>query len=374
MTEMRETASMRIADLETPAVLIDLDVLDRNLRHTAGLARKAGVKLRPHFKTHKSVWIARMQIEYGACGLTVAKLGEAEVLVEAGIRDLLVAYPIIGRAKLARLGRLLEQARIIVGIDSMRAAEGLSELAQSLKRSIEIYVDVDTGLHRCGKEPGEATAALVREMVQLPGLDVIGLMTHRGLFVSEVSPEGIRAAARQEAEGLVETKRLLARDGIPIPEISVGSTPTSKLIHEQTGVTELRAGAYVYGDGSQLACGVITAEECAMHVLTTVVSTPRRGTVIIDAGSKTFTSDGNAKHPGYGMLKNRPDIYVERLSEEHGNVRVPDEMTDAFSIGDRLRVLPNHCCTVSNLHDQLYGIRGDSVERMITVDARGRIV
>jgi len=358
-------------ELETPAVLIDLDVLDRNLRHTAELARSAGVKLRPHFKTHKSVWIAQEQMRYGACGITVAKLGEAEVLADAGITDFLVAFPIIGEAKLRRLAQLMERASVIVSIDSVEAARGLSELGHAIGKTIKLYVDVNTGLNRCGKEPGEETAQLIEQIVSLPHIHVTGLMTHGGFAYGKTTPEKIREAAIVEAEGLVSTKQLLAQRGIEIEEISVGSTPTSKFVGDVEGVTEIRPGAYPFGDLGQLAIGSITAEECAMHVLATVVSTPRPGTAIIDAGSKTFSSDASVHVPGFGAARDYPGVYVERLSEEHGILRLPEGVT--FNIGDQLLFTPNHCCTVTNLHNELQGVRGNRPDRMITVDARGKI-
>ncbi|QTH40145.1 alanine racemase [Cohnella sp. LGH] len=359
------------AELETPAVVVDLDVLDRNLRHTAELARQAGVKLRPHFKTHKSVWIAQEQMRNGACGITVAKLGEAEVLADAGIADFLVAFPIVGEAKLGRLARLMERANVIVSTDNVQVAQGLSDLGGSLGKVIKLYIDVNTGLNRCGKEPGEETAQLVQEIAKLPHVRVIGLMTHGGFAYGKKTPEQVREAARVEAEGLVRTKQLLAQSGIHIEEISVGSTPTSKYIADVEGVTEIRPGAYVFGDIAQLAIGVITPEECAMHVVATVVSTPRKGTVIVDAGSKTFSSDVSAHVPGYGTSRDFAGVYVEKLSEEHGNVHVPEGIE--FEIGDQLVFLPNHCCTTTNLHNELQGVRENKVDRMIAVDARGKI-
>lgn len=363
---------LHIRDLETPAILIDLDILDRNLRATAELAREAGVKLRPHFKTHKSVWIAQKQMEYGAHGITVAKLGEAEVLVEAGFTDILIAFPIVGKQKLDRLTRLMEKAKVTVSTDNITVAEGLSNLGVSLGRRIPLYVDVNTGLNRCGREPGEETAELVTEIAALPGVEVVGLMTHGGHSYGKTTPEGLREIARQEAEGLVNTKLLLEQSGVSIDEISVGSTPTSKFIGEQCGVTEMRPGAYVYGDGVQLSTGIISGDESAMSVLVTVVSLPRKGTAIIDAGSKTFSSDLNPHCPGYGILRDNPAVYVERLSEEHGIVRVPEGVS--LAIGDQLLFIPNHCCTVSNLHNRLYGVRGGIVLQDIIVDARGKIV
>lgn len=363
--------SLKVEHMETPAVLVDLDILDGNLRRMAVLAKQAGVKLRPHTKTHKSVWIAQQQIKYGACGITVAKLGEAEVMADGGIDDILVAYPLVGRYKLERLRRLMDRARVTVSTDDVTVAKGLSDLGEAMKRRIPLYVDVNTGLNRLGQEPGEPTAELVKRIASLPGVEVVGLMTHGGHVYGKTSLDDVRGVARAEAEGLVETKRMLEKEGIFIREISVGSTPTSKFIGDQQGVTEMRPGAYVFGDRSQIATHIITEQECAMTVLATVVSTPRPGTVIIDAGSKTFSSDANAHLPGFGTLRGNPDVYVERLSEEHGNVRVPDGMT--FAVGDVLQFVPNHCCATANLHDRLIGVRGGKFERIITVDARGKI-
>lgn len=363
---------MNLSKLDTPAILIDLDVLDRNLKHTAELAAEAGVKLRPHFKTHKSVWIASKQLEYGATGLTCAKLGEAEVLADAGIKDILVAYPIVGEIKLQRLAALIQRGvNVTVSTDNVEVARGLSDLGQSIGHVIPLYVDVNTGLNRCGPEPGEEAAAVIREMSALPGIEVIGVMTHGGHSYGKKNEEDLKKVAAEEAGGLLKTKEILAGYGIHIREISVGSTPTSKYLSEQKGVTETRPGAYVFGDSGQSAMGIISGEETAMSVLTTVVSTPRNGTLIVDAGSKTFSSDLNSHRPGYGVLKGDPDVYLERLSEEHGIVRVPEGRT--FSIGDRLEFIPNHCCVVTNLHNKLQGVRNGEVVQEINVDARGKI-
>lgn len=371
MEKAKTTEPQTISDLETPAVLIDLDRLDANLRKTAELAKKANVKLRPHIKTHKSKWIAKQQLRYGASGITVAKLGEAEVMADAGIEDILIAYPIVGRKKLQRLGELMNRVKITVSTDNLQVAQGLSDLGESLRLNIPVYVDVNTGLNRCGHEPGEETAELVTRMAELPGISITGLMTHAGHAYGNTEAEDMRSVARHEAESLVATKALLEQRGIEVPEISIGSTPTSKYIHEQSGVTEIRPGAYVFGDGIQISTGIITEDECAMSILATVVSTPRPGMVIVDAGSKTVTSDLNPHKLGHGFLKGNPEVYLERLSEEHGMVRLPDGMQ--YDIGDQLEFIPNHCCTVTNLHDQLIGVSSGFVQQPIRIDARGRV-
>ncbi|MDF2657698.1 MAG: alanine racemase [Paenibacillus sp.] len=358
---------------ESPTVLIDLDILDKNLRDTANNASRAGVKLRPHTKTHKSVWLAKEQIRYGAAGITVAKLGEAEVMAEGGIDDILIAFPVIGASKLERLGRLMEKAKITLSTDDEDVARQLSEFGKSLNRDVLLYVDVNTGLNRCGREPGEETAELVKRISQLPYIRVTGLMTHSGHAYGHNTPDAIREAAKQEAEALLMTKQLLEKDGIGIENISVGSTPTSKFITDVAGigVTETRPGAYVFGDGGQWKMGLISEEQCAMTVVATVVGRPRPGTIIIDAGSKTLSSDVSKYHPGYGVILGHEGVVIERLSEEHGIVSVPDR--EQFQVGQQLRIVPNHCCVVTNLHDRLAGVRGGRFEKWLTVDARGKV-
>ncbi|WP_167859263.1 alanine racemase [Paenibacillus cymbidii] len=368
---MRQVADGHVPEsIDTPAVCIRLDALERNLERMAALAAGAGVRFRPHIKTHKCVWIAQRQLTHGAAGITAAKLGEAEVMAAAGIDDILLAYPLTGASKLQRLAELLRHTKVAVSADHPAVVRGLSDLGESLKRRIPLYVDVNTGLNRCGREPGEDSAALVRHLSRYPGIEVRGLMTHAGHAAGCSTVEEIRRVARHEAESLVMTQRLLRESGIDVPEISVGSSLTAAFIGEQSGVTELRAGAYVFADRGQLAHGMIAADDCAMLVAATVVSMPRPGTAIIDAGSKTFSSDPNRRLPGYGQWVDDGRVVVERLNEEHGMLRVPGDVR--LNVGQRMQFIPNHCCAVSNLHDRLYGIRNGKVARVLTVDGRGR--
>jgi len=364
----------RLAEaIETPAVTVDLDILDANLRAMAARAASAGVKLRPHAKTHKSVWIAREQLRYGAAGITVAKLGEAEVMAEAGIRNILIAYPIVGAAKRERLAKLLAKADVTVALDHPDVARGLSDLGESLGRPIPVYVDVDSGLNRCGREPGEPSAELALELARLPGIRVAGLMTHAGYAYNCRSEAEVRAAARREAQALLSTYEVLRARGFGPLKISVGSTPTARFAVELRGlgVTEMRPGAYVFNDVSQIATRTADLGDCAMRVYATVVSLPRPGAAIIDAGSKTLSTDTTPFRPGYGLIPARPDVVIERLSEEHGILRVPEDVR--LRIGDIVEIVPNHCCAVANLHDALLGMRGGRAERTIPVDARGRV-
>ncbi|MFD0715856.1 alanine racemase [Paenibacillus sp. GCM10027626] len=360
-----------VEQLDTPAVVVDLDLLDANLRRTADLARKSGIKLRPHIKTHKSIWIAKKQLEYGSVGVTTAKLGEAEVMAAAGIDDILIAYPIVGKKKLERLGNLMKSAKVTVSTDNYEVAKGLSDLGLSLSQRVALYIDINTGLNRMGKEPGEESADLIEQIVALPGIEVTGIMTHSGHVYGKSGHDECRAVAQHEAESLVRTQQLLRERGIEIREVSVGSTPTAKFLGEFPGVTEARPGAYVYGDVSQIVTGTMTREQCALRIYATVVGKPRANTVVIDAGSKTLTTDVNPASPGYGILVDYPGVILERLSEEHGNLRVPDGVE--LEIGQVVEIIPNHCCTVVNLHDQLTAVSQGTIADPIRVDARGKI-
>jgi D-serine deaminase-like pyridoxal phosphate-dependent protein len=358
-------------DLDTPSLLIELDILERNLAEMAEIARAPGVRLRPHTKTHKSPRIARMQLDAGAAGVTVAKLGEAEVMADADVDDILIAYPIVGERKLSRLRALLERARVRTTLDSVEVAEGLGQLGREMGRDIEILIEVDTGLHRLGRPPGEPTAALVREVVGVRGVRVAGLLTHAGHAYGCTDPADLREIAEREGRDLVATAELCADDGIELREISVGSTPTARHVAQVPGVTEIRPGTYVFNDVQQMRLGVATEADCAARVLATVVS--RVGhRFVLDAGTKAFSSDGGdgPPFPGRGVVAGRPELRLDMMSEEHGVGHV--EGDHDLRIGDRLEVIPLHVCSAINLFDVAYGVRGGRVEEEIPIAARGR--
>ena len=283
--------SVPFPELDTPALVVDLDVLERNIAEMAGVAANAGVRLRPHTKTHKCPEVARMQVDAGAAGITVAKLGEAEVMVDAGFDDVLVAYPLVGDAKLDRLRALRERARISVSLDSVEVAQGLARLGGE---PIEVLVEVDTGHHRLGRPPGQPTVELVAQVAAVDGLDVVGLLTHGG-HAYRSSPADLAAAAEREGRDLVETAERCAAAGVRIREISVGSTPTARAVAKVEGVTEIRPGTYVFNDVQQMRLGVADEATCAARVLATVVSRPWQDRFVIDAGSKSLSSDGGGR-------------------------------------------------------------------------------
>jgi D-serine deaminase-like pyridoxal phosphate-dependent protein len=361
---------VRIDDLDTPAVLIDVDVLERNVRRMAERAAACGVALRPHGKTHKLVEVARLQRAAGARGLTLAKLGEAEAFAAAGFGDIFLAYPIVGALKARRALELARRMRLAVGVDSPQGAGTLSSVFAGSGAVLDVLLKVDVGYHRVGVPPEHAFETALR-VAEMPGLRLRGIFTHAGHGYAAASPEGVGAVGRVEGQTLSQAAEALRRAGIAIEVVSVGSTPTAPHAMAMAGVTECRPGNYVYHDASQVALGTCGLEDCALTVLATVVSTPAPGRAVLDAGSKTLSSDALRPQPGgYGLLLGTRSR-LDRLSEEHGVVAV--DAADRFEVGQRVRVLPNHSCVVSNLHDRVLAVRGDRVEAAWTLAARGRV-
>lgn len=363
---------MNLADVETPALVIDLDQLHHNINHMAQLCREAGVALRPHIKTHKIPEIAKMQREAGATGITCAKLGEAEVMVDAGFKDVLIAFPIVGSQKLRRLNALRERARVIVSLDSIEVAQGLASTATLSLESLEIYVEVDIGLHRTGQIAGLPTAQLVYDVATRHDLRVVGLMAHAGHAYREREPIRRQLLVRRQLEELLDTQRKCAELGVAIETLSVGSTPTVEFELAESGVNEVRPGTYVFNDTRMIQLGVATEETCSAHVVTTVVSRPNAERFVVDAGSKSLSSDGVGE-PGWIRVADRADLSMDFLNEEHGVGSLDLAQGGQLAIGDRLRLIPSHVCPVFNLFDSAYAVRDEIVVETFRVAARGRV-
>lgn len=361
---------MWLDDLETPAVLVDLDVLERNVTRMAESARRHGVRLRPHAKTHKILEVGRMQLAAGATGLSLAKTGEAEAFAAAGFDDVFLAYPIVGADKARRLLALADRVRLRVGADSVEGAATLGEVFRAAGRRLDVLLKVDVGFARVGVAP-QAALATSRALAEQPGLRLRGLFTHAGHGYLRETPGGVADVGRREGETLTVLAETLRADGLPIEEVSVGSTPTARHAMAVAGVSECRPGNYVYHDASQVSLETCGIEDCAMTVLATVISVPAADRAVLDAGSKTLSSDPLRPRPGgHGWLLDRQSR-IARLSEEHGVVAVADG--ESFRVGERVRVLPNHACVVSNLHDRVFAVRGERVEAEWRVAARGRV-
>jgi len=356
--------------LATPAVLVDLDVLERNIARMAARAREAGVNLRPHAKTHKCPQIGRLQRAAGAWGLSLAKVGEAEVFAEAGFDDLFVAYPVVGEDKGRRLLALADRVRLAVGVDSVEGARTVAGPFREAARELEVLLKVDVGYGRVGVLP-EHAKDVARRIADLPGLRLRGLFTHAGHGYLAETQAGVDEVARLEGQRLAATASDLRAAGLTIDEVSVGSTPTAARAMRVPGVTECRPGNYVFHDASQVGLGTCGVDDCALTVLATVVSVPAPDRAVVDAGSKTLSSDPLRPRPGgHGQVLGRRSR-VDRLSEEHGVIAVVEG--ESFRVGERLRILPNHACVVANLHDRLIGVSGDRVEAVLEVAARGQV-
>lgn len=366
---------MKMADLDTPVLVVDLDRMERNIQRMAGFAREAGVKLRPHVKTHKIPHLAHLQLNAGAAGITVAKVGEAEVMAEAGISDILVCYPVLGQEKLRRLAELARRCRITVALDSAEVAAGLSDAAQAHNVSFEVYLEVDSGLGRCGLPPGEPVVDLARRIWGLPGITVTGVCTHAGHALRAASSEERDAIGRCEADSVLQTKDRLEKAGMPVREVSVGSSATVRVSGRVPGVTEIRPGTYIFNDYAQVMAGAATQDDCALEVLSTVVSRPSADRAVLDAGSKCLSSDFyriRAGMDGYGYLRGHGGLTLARLSEEHGVVPLQGN-GEGLRIGDRVQIIPNHACAALNLFDVLIGVRRGDVQAEWPVLARGQV-
>jgi D-serine deaminase-like pyridoxal phosphate-dependent protein len=358
--------------LDTPLLVVDEDRLHRNIAEMAALAASYGVALRPHGKTHKSPHIARLQIAGGAVGLTCAKLGEAEVFVcDGGVRDILIAYPIVGEPKIRRLLALMERAHVTVALDSRNVAEVLSRAVAAAGRTLDVYVEVDTGQHRAGALAGDDAVALARDVARLPGLRPVGVMTHEG-HAGASAPEEIAAIATAAGEALVATAERIRAAGLELPHVSVGSTPSSWYTPAVPGVTEMRPGTYVFNDNNAFRHGRIGPDRCAARVVATIVSRPAPDRAVLDAGSKALALDPSPSHPGHGYVVGHPAATIARLSEEHGVVTLPPD-EPGFAIGDRVEIIPNHICPAVNLYDEMLIARDGRIIDRWPVAARGKV-
>lgn len=369
---------MTLDALPTPAVLIDRGRALRNLDRMQAAATARGLRLRPHAKTHKSPLVARWQLERGAIGICCAKLGEAEVFAAEGVADIRLPYP-LNPANAPRVLALLDRTRLSFIVDHPGVARQWSAAMTRAGREVEVLVKVDVGFHRCGIDPAAADAvAMIRDVASLPGLRFAGLLSHAGHAYHAHSEDELRGMAEAEAATMRDLVARCRAAGVAVNEVSAGATPPARFSVLQDGFTEFRAGNYVYFDRTQVALGAATLDDCALTVLARVVSKPAPGRIILDAGSKTLSSDGARGFmpaPGHGLvldLAGRPDptLLVERLSEEHATVKVLSGATP-LEPGDLVRIVPNHSCVVSNLVDQVWLVDAGQVAPM-PIAARGR--
>ena len=347
--------------IQTPAVLVDLDVAKRNILRFQAYADAHGLKVRPHIKTHKLPAIAEMQLRAGAVGVTCQKVSEAEAMAagSALIRDVLITYNIVGEEKLRALRALADKVRLAVVADNRTVIEGLSQAFAGREPALTVLVECNTGADRCGVASPEEAAELAGAVAAAPGLAFGGLMTY--------PPTGGTADVQVF---MSRAKALIEAMGMTVACVSSGGTPDMMAAHMAPIATEYRPGTYAYNDRSLVARGACGWDDCALSVLTTVVSTPAANRAIVDAGSKILTSDLLGL-TGYGHVLGRPDIAVDQLSEEHGRLRAE---AIALKVGQRLRIVPNHACVVTNMVDAVHVVSGGEVVATWPVTARGKVI
>jgi D-serine deaminase-like pyridoxal phosphate-dependent protein len=351
---------MRVTDLDTPAVVIDARIAEANLKRAQDYADAHALKLRPHIKTHKLPHFAKRQMELGAIGITCQKLGEAEVMTDAGLADIFVPYNIIGREKLERLAVLHRRVRISVSADSEYTVAGYAAAFADGGHPLPVLIECDTGAHRCGVQSPREAQTLAHQIARTPGLRFEGLMTY--------PPRG---RLDETDAWLAEAIALIRGDGIDVPVVSNGGTPDFYRSAEVKTATEHRPGTYIYGDRMQIGFGAATLADCALSVLATVVSRPTKDRAILDAGSKALAADLSLA-PGHGAILEYPQAIVTGLSEEHGSVDLSASPT-APGIGETVRVIPNHACVVTNLFDFVHIAEGDTIVARLPVAGRGKV-
>lgn len=358
-------------DLDTPSLVVHEDILKRNVARMAEYAQSRGLELRPHFKTHKTAAVAKLQREAGSTGITCAKLGEAEALVEAGAYDdFFIANQIVGPLKTQRLVKLMDRAKVRVSVDTPEVAAGLDAAMAEAGKTLDVIIELNTGQDRAGVKPDEALGLAETIRAEMPNLRVIGLMTHEGQVNSTDGIAGMTEVAHAAGADIVQTAEVLREHGFDITVVSVGSTPAAFTTTTVEGVTEMRPGTYVFNDRAYFRFG-INPDDCALRILATVSSRPAPDRAVLDAGSKVLTSDLAPDRPGHGHIVDYPDAVIERISEEHGVVRLP-ESARGLKVGDKVEIIPNHVCPTVNLQDELYLIRDGEVVETWPVIARGK--
>jgi D-serine deaminase-like pyridoxal phosphate-dependent protein len=359
--------------LATPFLYVDLDRMKANIDTMAAAARGLGVRLRPHAKTHKVPDIARLQIAAGATGITLAKISEAEVFADAGIDDVFVAYEIVAPAQLGRLLRLARRVHLRCAVDSREGAEALSGAATAAGIQLQVMLEIDLGIGRTGVRAGVAACELAQRITDLPRLELIGVYGFRGFRAFAEGAETREAWGRAEGEALASAADDLRAIGLPIVEVSAGSTPTALPAATVRGVTEIRPGQYLFGCANVVAQGAMRADDVALLARSTVISRPADDRAVVDAGSKTLSTDGPWEPGrGFGYLASDSSTRVVSVWEEHGVLGL-GENSRGLRIGDRVSIVPNHVCTAINLHDRLVGVHEDRIEAVWKIAARGRL-
>ena len=366
-----------LSSLETPCIVIDVDQVKANVRNMQKAVNEAGCRLRPHIKTHKMSYFAKMQTEAGATGITCAKISEAEVMASGGLNDIFIAYPMVGSFRIKRaieLSRKLK--RLILGVDSLSGAEALSAAAVNAGVRLEVRLEIDTGLKRAGI-PIEEAPDLAKKIAGLKGLDLTGIYTYKGLVYEGGITKDNHLAGEEEASFLEETARKIEAQGIKHLELSGGSSPTGLEIAKTGKVTEIRPGTYIFNDLQLINKNVAKMEDIAACIAATVVSCPRKDYAIIDGGHKCFPADIPLNtapffYRGYAQVEGQPHLKLDRMNEEHG-VIVSETGKTGLSVGQVITLIPIHVCTAMNMQNSVYLLEDGKLRRE-KVEARGMLI
>ena len=357
--------------LPTPAMVIDAAGVRRNIRNLAEYAASVGIKVRPHTKTHKLRELARLLLVAGAIGLTVAKVGEAEVISDPE-QDVLMAYPPVGEQRAERLAVLARDRTVRAAVDSQTAIEAVSNASRAARVTVGLLVDLDVGMHRTGVPLPQDTLPLAQAIDRAPGVRLDGLMIYPGHV--DGTPQQQESELKRIDQLVGETIELWAEHGLAAAIISGGSTPTAYQSHFVSRQTEIRPGTYIFNDMNTVRGGYVTVDDCAARVLATVVSNAVPGQVVIDSGSKTLAADRYTAiaDAGFGHVVEYPEARIVRLTEEHAQIDVRGCTTQP-KVGERVTVIPNHICPCVNLQPEVWWREEGFPLRRLVVDARGRI-
>jgi D-serine deaminase-like pyridoxal phosphate-dependent protein len=357
----------RLQDVDTPALILDLDRMERNIGRMAEFAKACGVSLRPHAKTHKSPEIAKMQLAAGAIGVCLQKVGEVEVFAGSGIRDIFLTNEVVVPRKIERLARIAERTHLGVAADNIDVVKTTGRIFKERGTKIDVYVDVDSGLGRCGVQAKDA-AKIAKEISRHGNLVFKGIMGYEGnVNAARTKAEQVRLSGAAMGE-IVKAKKGIEAAGLRVDVVSVGSSVSTWINAKHPIATEVQPGMYVFNDRRLVESGVATMEDCALTVLATVTSRPARQRAVADAGSKAFNFDSGL----YPVPLEKEGVVVQHFSEEHAWLHLTGE-GEGLAVGDRIRLIPAHCCTTVNQFDEFVGIRGERVERVIPVLARGKM-
>ncbi|MCI8889227.1 MAG: D-TA family PLP-dependent enzyme [Hungatella sp.] len=362
--------------IDTPALLIDQRIMMKNLAAMQKKADSMGVHLRPHTKTHKMPEIARLQVEMGAKGITVAKTGEAERMADYGLDDIFIANEIVGEMKWHRLARLSKKVKIAFGVDSPEVIESIEKVFAREDSMAYLRVEIETGEKRSGITEEKTFQALLKLIGQSPHIVLEGIFSHEGHAYGAASPEACQVLFEQAQMTTVRYARIARTMGFAVPVVSVGSTPSlmhsTELLKE---ITEIRPGTYVFMDAGQGSC-IGTYEHCAASVLTTIISKPEGNRLIGDAGAKALTAQsrgaGLCHTEGCGWIKGSKGVYVDHVFDEHAII-YNDELHQNLSIGHKVEIIPNHICPVCNLYDKAYLVQDGEVVKILDIACRGRL-